>query len=271
MAAIRILQIDAFAERPFAGNPAAVCLLDDAREAAWMQAVAAEMNLSETAFVVPHEDGFALRWFTPKTEVDLCGHATLAAAHALWTTGVADGGHTIRFHTRSGLLTCSRHGDRVTMDFPATPISEVDVPQQLASALGARPSAAGQSKFDMLVVLDSESTLRALEPDMAVLRGMPMRGLIVTSAADDPGFDFVSRYFAPGVGVDEDPVTGSAHCCLGPFWSGRLGRDDMLAFQASSRGGVVAVKVVGDRVILGGQAVTVLDGHLVNLAERWSR
>ncbi|MEJ2296919.1 MAG: PhzF family phenazine biosynthesis protein [Woeseiaceae bacterium] len=262
MASIRLLHIDAFTDQAFSGNPAAVCLLDDARETAWMQSVAAEMNLSETAFVRPQEDGFALRWFTPKAEVDLCGHATLAAAHALWTTASADADQSIRFHTRSGLLECSRQGTMVTMDFPATPVEKPEDPKKLTSALGIEPSFAGASKFDLLAVVQSEDVLRALKPDMAALRAMPVRGVIVTCRADDAAFDFVSRFFAPGVGVDEDPVTGSAHCCLGPFWSRRLGRDELLAFQASPRGGVVAVQVAGDRVILGGQAVTVLDGHL---------
>ena len=264
MTAIRLLQVDAFTDRPFLGNPAAVCLLETTREAEWMQAVAAEMNLSETAFVLPRENGFDLRWFTPATEVDLCGHATLAAAHALWTTGIVDDGLPIRFYTASGPLVCSQQGELVEMDFPATPVDEVARSSQLASALGIEPSFTGRSKFDEFVVVDSEEILRSLQPDMTVLRDMPMRGVIVTSRADDPTFDFVSRYFAPAVGVDEDPVTGSAHCSLGPFWSKHLQRNDFLACQASSRGGTVAVKVAGDRVLLGGRAITVLDGHLVN-------
>jgi len=264
MIGIRLFQVDAFTDRPFAGNPAAVCLLQDARDEAWMQSVAAEMNLSETAFLLPREDGFDLRWFTPKIEVDLCGHATLASAHALWTAGLVANDRNIRFHTRSGLLLCTRRGNVVEMDFPATPVEEVTPPEGLVTALGVEPSFVGQSKFDKFLVVESENVVRSLEPDFSMLREIPMRGVMVTSLSEDPRFDFLSRYFAPGVGIDEDPVTGSAHCCLGPFWSGRLGKSEMTAFQASSRGGVVSVKVLGDRVVLGGQAVTVLDGYFLD-------
>jgi PhzF family phenazine biosynthesis protein len=263
MPGIRTLQIDAFTDRPFAGNPAAVCLLDDERDAAWMQAVAAEMNLSETAFVRPLDDGFELRWFTPAIEVDLCGHATLAAAHALWSEGIVPRDQPIRFHTRSGVLTCTTDGKLIELDFPATPAHAAEPPAGLLEALGVTPTYTGRSKFDKFVLVESEQVVRSLKPDFARLREVPMRGAIVTSPSADPRFDFVSRFFAPAAGVNEDPVTGSAHCCLGPFWGERLGKTELTAYQASARGGVVRVRVNGDRVILGGQAVTVWRGELV--------
>jgi PhzF family phenazine biosynthesis protein len=262
MTNIRLLQIDAFTDRAFAGNPAAVCLLDDVRDEAWMQSVAAEMNLSETAFVLQRDDGFDLRWFTPIVEVELCGHATLASAHALCTKGLVRNDQPIRFHTRSGLLVCTRQGDFVEMDFPATPVQQVEPPDELLSALGVKPSFVGRSKSDTFLIVESESALRSLKPDFARLRQGPARAVVVTSLSNDPEFDYLSRYFAPAAGIDEDPVTGSAHCCLGPFWSERLGKTELKAFQASARGGVVRVRVCGDRVLLGGQAVTIFEGVL---------
>jgi len=264
MERIRFLQVDAFASRPFTGNPAAVCFLQEAKDDEWMQSVAAEMNLSETAFLVARDDGFDLRWFTPVTEVDLCGHATLASAHALWSTGAAPGEQPVSFHTRSGVLVCRRRNDFVEMDFPATPAQEVEPPAGLLQALGVEPAYVGRSRFDKFVVLEAESVVRALEPDFSKLREIPVRGVIVTSLSADPEFDFVSRYFAPAAGIDEDPVTGSAHCCLAPFWSDRLGKAELTAFQASRRGGIVTMKVADDRVILGGQAVTVIDGFFLD-------
>lgn len=262
MIEIPCLQIDAFTQKPFAGNPAAVCLLDDDRDAQWMQAVAAEMNLSETAFVRPGDGSFGLRWFTPSIEVDLCGHATLASAHALWQEGVVAGDESIHFQTKSGELICTRQGDLIELDFPATPVSSSDPSGELCAALGVTPAFLGQSTFDKFVLVESEQVLRSLRPDFLRLSKLPMRGVVVTSASDDLQFDFVSRYFAPGAGVDEDPVTGSAHCALGPFWAERLGKSDMTAFQASARGGVVRVCMAGDRVLLGGHAVTVFRGVL---------
>jgi PhzF family phenazine biosynthesis protein len=260
--AIPLFHVDAFTERPFGGNPAAVCLLDEARDAQWMQAVAAEMNLSETAFIRPVEDGFELRWFTPELEVELCGHATLASAHALWNAA-GYGAGPIHFHTKSGVLTASKNGDWIELDFPATPATETEAPAGLLEGLGVAPSFVGTSRFDKFVVGESEEAVRALEPNFERLRRIAMRGVMVTSTSEDGRYDFVSRYFAPGAGINEDPVTGSAHCCLGPFWGGRLGKSEMTAFQASARGGVVRVRVSGDRVILGGQAVTVARGELV--------
>ena len=263
MTDIQCLQIDAFTDRPFAGNPAAVCLLENEQEAPWMQAVAAEMNLSETAFVRPLNEDFELRWFTPTVEVELCGHATLAAAHALWTEGLVDGNNPIRFRTRSGLLTCTQRGNSIELDFPAIPAYPAALPAPLAEALGVTPVLVAASQFDSLVLVESAPELRALQPDFAQLHCIPVRGIIVTSVSDDPRFDFISRFFAPGAGINEDPVTGSAHCVLGPFWSERLGKTEMLAYQASARGGIVRVRVSGERVFLGGQAVTVCRGALV--------
>jgi PhzF family phenazine biosynthesis protein len=262
MAEISCLQVDAFTDRPFAGNPAAVCLLEEERDEQWMQAVAAEKNLSETAFVRPLKAGFGLRWFTPAVEVELCGHATLASAHVLWSEQVVGDDEPIEFHTQSGVLTCSQRGDFIELDFPAASVDPAESTEELAAALGVTPSFVGRSGFDQLALLESEQVVRKLQPDFARLRALGVRAVMVTSAADDPEFDFVSRFFGPGVGIDEDPVTGSAHCSLGPFWGERLGKTDMTAFQASARGGVVRVRVAGDRVLLGGQAVTVFKGVL---------
>jgi PhzF family phenazine biosynthesis protein len=258
---LSITQVDAFTQKPFEGNPAAVCVLPGAREASWMQAVAREMNLSETAFLVRRADGFDLRWFTPAIEVDLCGHATLASAHVLWEEGHLSPGGQARFHTRSGLLTADREGDWIELDFPAKPEEPATAPAGLVEALGANPKYIGRNAFDYLVELDSEDAVRSLKPDLQLLRTIPVRGVIVTSRAAE--FDFISRFFAPGSGIDEDPVTGSAHCCLGPFWAPRLNKTEFVAYQASARGGVVRVRLVGDRVRLGGQAVTVLRGQLL--------
>ncbi len=258
----RVFQVDAFADRPFAGNPAAVCLLDGPAEAGWMQAVAREMNLSETAFVYREGEGFNLRWFTPAVEVELCGHATLATAHVLWEVGILDAAAEARFATRSGLLTARRAGDDIEMDFPATRETPAEAPEGLAEALGARPVYVGRSAFDLLAVLPDEAGVRALEPQIDRLRAIPARGVIVTAAATTPGLDFVSRFFAPAVGIAEDPVTGSAHCCLGPYWRTQTGRDSFVAYQASPRGGTVHVRVGDGRVVLGGHAVTVLRGEL---------
>src|SRR5437868_7991611 len=260
---MRLLQVDAFADQPFRGNPAAVCLLDRERDAAWMQSVGAEMNLSETAFLVPRADGWSLRWFTPTVEVDLCGHATLASAHALWEEKLLRAEETARFHTRSGVLGASKKGDWIELDFPATHEQKSDAPPELLQSIGvSNPRYLGRDKFDYLVELDSEEQVRQLTPDHAALRKIPVRGVIVTSRAANGDYDFVSRYFAPGSGIDEDPVTGSAHCRLAPFWSERLGKNSMTGFQASARGGIVHVRLNGDRVVLGGNAVTILRGEL---------
>jgi len=259
------VQVDAFTAEPFKGNPAAVCVLDAPRDSAWMQAIAREMNLSETAFLVRRDsgDGFDLRWFTPTTEVDLCGHATLASAHALWEGGHLPAGETATFHTRSGQLSARRDGDWIELNFPATPDEPAEPPPGLEAALGAKPVYVGRSRFDMLVELDGEDVVRNLQPDFTRLRALGARGVIVTSRASSAGIDFVSRFFAPGAGVDEDPVTGSAHCALAPFWARRLGKQKFSARQVSARGGDLRVRLDGDRVRLGGQAVTVLRGELL--------
>lgn len=261
---LRIFQVDAFTDRAFAGNPAAVCILEEPRDEAWMQNLAQEMNLSETAFLRKQEDGFGLRWFTPTVEVALCGHATLASAHILWETGILASKEQARFHTLSGLLTAERKGDWIELNFPATPEQPATAPPRLIEALGVTPKYIGKSKFDYLVEVDKEETVRNLGPDFGVLREMQVRGVMVTSQATSPGYDFVSRFFAPGSGIDEDPVTGSAHCCLGPFWSRQLGKTELIGYQASKRGGTVRVRVIGDRVHLSGQAVTVFCGESVD-------
>lgn len=258
-----LFTVDAFASQPFTGNPAAVCLLATPADAGWMQRVAAEMNLSETAFVSSQPDGFDLRWFSPTVEVDLCGHATLASAHTLWASGRLSPAETARFHTRSGLLTATRRDDWIELDFPATPCQPAEPRAGLIEALGAEPIFVGRSRFDYLVQVATEDEVRMLAPDMAALRTVGGRGIMVTAASTQPGVDFVSRFFGPGAGIDEDPVTGSAHCCLAPFWAERLGRTRLLAHQLSRRGGVLRVEVVGDRVLLQGQAVMVSQGEIL--------
>lgn len=266
MPGVPIWQVDAFTDRPFAGNPAAVCILDEPRANAWLQAVASEMNLAETAFLRSRDDGYELRWFAPEVEVALCGHATLASAHALWENGFAAPEQTLRFHTQSGLLTAERRGDFIELNFPATPVDEADPPAGLLAALGLAPEGvrfAGRTKFDRFLLLDSAAEVRRLKPDFGLLATIDTRGVIVTAAADDPQYDVVSRFFCPSVGVNEDPVTGSAHCALAPFWAARLGNPTITAYQASRRGGVVRATLQGDRVLLAGRAVTVFQGELV--------
>lgn len=264
--------VDAFTDRPFAGNPAAVCVLGAPAPDAWMQLVAREMNLSETAFLHPIAGGprYRLRWFTPTVEVDLCGHATLATAHVLWDEGHLAADAPAEFETRSGLLTARRDGGWIELDFPARPADRpVDDPADLeaiAKALRAPVASARRNAFDLLVETADESTVRDLAPDFGLVRGIAPRGVIVTARSSDPAFDFVSRFFAPNVGVDEDPVCGSAHCCSGPFWSARLDRDDLRARQVSLRGGVLRLRVGPDRVVLAGQAVTTFRGQLQGAA-----
>ena len=260
---VRMVQVDSFTSRPFAGNPAAVCVLPREAEEQWMRDVAREMNLSETAFLAAQNGAYVLRWFTPAVEVDLCGHATLASAHVLWEDGHLPAGQQARFDTRSGRLTADRQGDWIEMDFPAQLAAAAAPPAELLPALGlARARFVGKNAFDYLVEADSEETLRALTPDYTSLRKLPVRGVIVTARSSSRDFDFISRFFAPGAGVDEDPVTGSAHTALGPYWAGILGQSDLTGYQASARGGVVRVGVRGDRVMLAGQAVTVMTAEL---------
>jgi PhzF family phenazine biosynthesis protein len=258
-----IFHVDAFADRPFRGNPAAVCILAEPREDPWLQDLAAEMNLSETAFLLKEGEGFRLRWFTPVMEVDLCGHATLASGHVLWEGGYLKPSQKAHFFSRSGLLTAERKKEWIDLNFPATPAAPAAPPEGLLEALGIEPSYIGKTRFDYLLEVASEEVLRSMRPDFRALKALSVRGIIVTSRSAAPPYDFVSRFFAPAAGVDEDPVTGSAHCSLGPYWRDRLQKDEFLAFQASPRGGVLQIRVGGDRVFLGGKAVTVLRGELV--------
>lgn len=260
---VPIYQVDAFTPRAFGGNPAGVCPLDAPRPDAWMQHVAAEMNLAETAFLTPRPDGdLDLRWFTPVAEVDLCGHATLASAHALWETGRLAADTIARFHTRSGLLTARRDGDWIELDFPASPVTPVPAPAGMLESLGVTATFVGKTPFDYLVAVNSEADVRACAPDFGRLAKIEARGVIVTSVSATDACDFVSRFFAPAVGIDEDPVTGSAHCALAVYWQDQLKRSQFVAHQISPRGGVLRVAIGGDRVKLGGQAVTVLTGEL---------
>ena len=267
--AMRLFQVDAFADHAFGGNPAAVCLVEGAVDAGWMQSVAAEMNLSETAFLVREDDDvYGLRWFTPAVEVDLCGHATLASAHVLWEEKI-EGPEPLSFSTRSGLLTAVPVGDGlIQLDFPADPPDVAygggPFSDGLAAALGAPVIGVHRGRFDLLVELADADAVRRLAPDFGALAGYDARGVIVTAAGDGlDGADFVSRCFYPATGIDEDPVTGSAHCTLGSFWCGRLGRPSLVGWQASARGGRVAVELADDRVLLSGRAITVLRGDLV--------
>lgn len=255
---LRLFQVDAFASRPFEGNPAAVCPLEAWPEDAVMQAIAAENNLSETAFFAPGADGFDLRWFTPVAEVDLCGHATLAAAHVLFEH-LGHRQDSIRFQTRSGTLEVTREGEVLVMDFPARPPASCRVPPLLVEALG-EPPVEVLAADDFVVVFGREAQIRALEPDLAKLARLPRRGVCVTAPGDE--HDFISRFFAPALGVPEDPVTGSAHCELAPYWAARLGRQRLRARQLSRRGGEVDCEVRGERVVLRGTAVTFLEGHI---------
>jgi predicted PhzF superfamily epimerase YddE/YHI9 len=259
----KIYQVDAFTTEKFKGNPAVVCLLDRPADDHWMQSIAAEMNLSETAFVFPIPDGFSLRWFTPTIEVDLCGHATLATAHVLFETGVLPANRQARFHTLSGVLTVDLQDNMLLMRFPAEPPKEMPVLPIVSRIFGVTPVYTGQNRFDMLIHVRDADTVTDFVPDFYELSQIPVRGIILTSKSEDPQFDFISRFFAPRVGVNEDSVTGSAHCCLGPYWSKILGKTELRAYQASARGGEVRVQVLPTAVNLGGYAVTVMHGELV--------
>ncbi|MDT8357288.1 MAG: PhzF family phenazine biosynthesis protein [Methanomicrobiaceae archaeon] len=259
--------VDAFTSRPFSGNPAAVCLLPHPAGEEWMQQVAAEMNLSETAFLSPAEGGYDLRWFTPLCEVDLCGHATLATAHVLRDRGDDEA----VFFTKSGPLRAFYEGDLIVLDFPGEPAVFADPPPGLIDALGIRPVWTGKNRFDYLVEVASGGEVRAMQPDFSSLARITARGVMVTAETPRGPHDFISRFFAPAVGIPEDPVTGSAHCCLGPYWKQRTGRNTFTAWQASPRGGEVRVEIAGDRVLLGGRAVTVLEGRLRSQGARGKR
>ena len=267
---IPIYQVDAFTRVPFKGNPAGVCLLDQPESVEWMQAMAAEMNLSETAFLLPEGDleedscqnCYRLRWFTPKVEVKLCGHATLASAHILWQTGLLPSSETARFLTRSGELTARKRGDWIELNFPARPAAEAQAPEGMIESLGVEPLFVGKANEDYLVEVASEAEVRRAAPDFAALKSAQARGIILTSKADSVQLDFVSRFFAPAVGINEDPVTGSSHTTLVPYWSHKLGKTEMAAHQASARGGDLRLRLEGERVIIGGQAVTIFSGQI---------
>ncbi len=258
-----IFQVDAFTDKAFAGNPAAVVLLEAQAETDWMQAVAREMNLSETAFAHPIDGGYHLQWFTPAVEVDLCGHATLATAHILWQTGSVPATERIRFNTRSGWLGADKKGDLIELDFPSAQVVEADISEEIIQAVGVVPDFVGISGDKWLFEVVDEKTVRGLTPDFAALRQRKGRALVVTAPSDAPGIDFVSRYFAPWIGIDEDPVTGSAHCMLGPYWSRKLRKNYLVGYQASARGGMVHVRVSADRTYVAGKAVTVFAGTLL--------
>lgn len=258
-----IYQVDSFTDAPFKGNPAGVCCLMGHRPDDWMQRVAFEMNLSETAFFMQKNDSFLLRWFTPAVEVDLCGHATLATAHVIWQSEIVGPLEPIHFETRSGTLTAKREGEWIVLDFPVRVSSPAALPDGITEALGVTPVACLRGVDDYVLVFETEAEVRAIEPDFRALKSVKARGVIVTSKSESPAYDFVSRFFGPAVGVDEDPVTGSAHCALAHYWGERLGKKSMTGFQASERGGVVKVELPGKgRVLLKGKAVTVFQGVL---------
>lgn len=259
---MKIYQVDAFTETPFKGNPAAVCILESYPSEKWMQNVASEMNLAETAFLVPYNDGYSLRWFTPNSEVDLCGHATLASAHILWEKGYLPKDQEASFYTKSGLLTAVKRDEGwIQLNFPATLEEKIDGKAELTEALNINPIYIGKNVFDYLIEVESEEIVKNIIPDFTKLLEVPMRGVIVTAKSVE--YDFVSRFFAPAVGIFEDPVTGSAHCCLGPYWKKKLGKDKLLAYQASERSGVLQIEVEDERVLISGKAVTVMEGNLL--------
>lgn len=256
-----IYVVDAFTDQAFKGNPAAVCLTPKPLDDVLMQRIAQELNLSETAFLFPYDDGYSLRWFTPNTEVELCGHATLASSHLLWELGELPHNEQANFYTKSGLLSAVKEDTWIQLDFPAEPEAESPYPEELLDAFSIEPLYVGRNRFDYLIEVESEEVLKNLDPDFTILRKIPARGFILTSRSDE--FDFVSRCFFPGIGVNEDPVTGSAHCCLAPYWSTKLNRTELVAYQASSRGGILKLRQRKDRVLILGQAVTVMKSELL--------
>ncbi len=259
---VPIFQVDAFSEKPFSGNPAAVCILEEEKDDNWLRSLAAEMNLSETAFLWKIENGYRLRWFTPTEEVDLCGHATLASAHILWETGRLRVEDCAEFSTLSGVLKAGKKGDWIELDFPSEVEESSEIPSELARALKASPQYYGKNRIDGLTLMNSEEEVLNLRPDFEILSKIEVRGIIATAPSSSQDFDFVSRFFAPRFGINEDPVTGSAHCCLGPFWGNRLGKTELIARQLSPRGGIVRMTLKGNRIILAGKAVTIFNGEL---------
>ncbi len=260
---ITIYQVDSFTKKPYHGNPAGVCILEIPCNDEWMQKIANEMNLAETAFAIKEGDGYRLRWFTPEVEVDLCGHATLATAHILWDHSYIARDKEIQFYTRSGLLTTRGKGNWIEMDFPIYRERKVPAPDHLLDGLGVQSNYIGKNKMDYLVHIESESILRNIKPDYSILSKVDMRGVIVTSPCDSGEYDFICRFFAPRVGINEDPVTGSAYTCLGPYWKQRLGKNHLKAYQASKRGGEVQVHLLGQRAFISGQAITVMKTEIL--------
>lgn len=258
----RIFQVNAFTDKLFSGNPAGVCILSEPKSGEWLQSVAKELNFAETAFLLGEGDGFRLRWFSPATEIDLCGHATLASAHILWELGHLKPEHAARFATRSGLITATKKNDWIEIDLPADPAREVKKTDLIANALGRVPLYVGKNRFDYLAEVETEKTLRELKPDLSLIKKIAPRGLIVTSLAESGEYDFALRFFAPAAGIDEDHVTGSAQCCLAVFWKERLNKNEFSAYQASPRGGFMRVSVAGERVAVRGRAVTFLSGDI---------
>ena len=260
---VSLYLVDAFTSIPFKGNPAAVCLLHGPADEEWMQNVAAEMNHSETAFVYPEQNGYGIRWFTPATEVDLCGHATLASVHVLREVGIIKDAEDVVFHAKKAVITAKCSDGRIEMDFPTLPVETVPTPDGLVETLGVELIACSANKWLLLVELADEDTVRTFTPDFAKIAAINVQSLIITAKADSDAYDFVSRFFAPGMGINEDPVTGSAHCSLGAYWQQKLGKAEMIGYQASSRGGIIGVRVEGDRTFLSGMAVTVMTGVLI--------
>lgn len=262
----KIFTVDAFTDKPFSGNPAGVCLLEKNKDDGWLLNVAAEMNLAETAFLRKEPGGFNLRWFTPKVEVELCGHATLASCHILWQEGILRPDEEAVFNTVfSGRLTAKKNGDEITLNFPSIPVKESKSTPELEKALGVKPQFVGDcgvAEYNWLVELSSEEEVKNLKADFNLIAKLPKFGVIVTAKSEGKNYDFLSRYFAPAKGVNEDPVTGSAHCSLAPYWAAKLDKKEMNAYQASERGGYLKVRLEGDRVLLIGKAVTVLEGYL---------
>lgn len=252
---MRVYTVDAFTDGPHSGNPAAVCILEKEIPDRTKQKIASRLNLSDTAFLLEKEGVFELRWFTPETEVELCGHATLASAHILFTLGIVPATKSAVFSTKSGVLTARRKNGLIEMDFPSEEPWEVETPEHLLTAISSMPLYVGRNRFDYIALYESEETVRSAVPELDHVRALDSRGLVITSVSSSRRYDFVSRFFAPNAGIDEDPVTGSAHCCLCPFWSRRLGKKKLTGYQASERGGLVHATLLEKRVCLSGGAI----------------
>jgi PhzF family phenazine biosynthesis protein len=261
-ASMQIYQVAAFTEEPFHGNPAVVCFLSEPKNDGWMQSVATEMNMPVTAFLYKNDDHYSLRWFTSTTEIPICGHGTLASAHILYDLNHISREASATFMTKSGWLTANFNAGWIEFTFPSKPDQKTIAPKKLNQALGVKPTYVGKNHFDYIVEVEGEDVVKNLKPNIDIIAQMPVRGVIVTSVSNSNKYDFVSRFFSPAQGIDEDAVTGSAHCCLGPYWERKLNKSDFIAFQASSRGGILKIRVNGERVLLAGKAMTVLEGKL---------